>query len=70
MNNAIISQADRFTHLKIVAVSLVASIIVLGVAISARMPASPDAAVQTANGPVVKATKTIVTTTNDTTTIR
>ncbi len=67
MNNATLSRADRATHLKVVAVSLAASIVVLAVTVVARtMPADT---VHTAHGPVIKAGKTIVTT-NDVTTIR
>jgi len=36
MNNYMLNSADRLTHLKIVAVSLVAGIIVVGVGIAAR----------------------------------
>ena len=69
MRNANIAGADRATHLKVVGVSLAASILVLGVSISLRtVPA--DVGLQTAHGPVIKATKTIVTTTNDTSVIR
>jgi hypothetical protein len=73
MNNATISDADGATHLKVVAVSLMASIIVLAVTLAARMP-SDDISVRTqaqiAHGPVIKAGKPIVSTTNDTTAIR
>ncbi len=41
MNNYTLNTADRLTHLKIVAVSLVAGIIVVGVGIAAR-PDLPD----------------------------
>lgn len=68
MNNATMPRADRATHLKVVAVSLVASIAVLAVTVAART--LPPDAVQSAHGPVVKATKTVVTTANTTTTIR
>jgi len=68
MNNATMPSADRGTHLKVVAVSLAASILILGIAIGARTT-SPDT-VQTARGPVVKATKTVITTSNDVSTIR
>ncbi|HVG52092.1 MAG TPA: hypothetical protein VM867_10695 [Xanthobacteraceae bacterium] len=69
MRNTNIAGADRATHLKVVGVSLAASIVVLAVTIALRtVPA--DAGLQTAHGPVIKATKTIVTTTNDTNVIR
>jgi hypothetical protein len=71
MNNATISGADRATHLKVVSVSLAASIVVIAVALTARMPSDDTAyRVQTAHGPVIKAGKPIVTTTNDVTAIR
>ena len=41
MNNYTLNTADRLTHLKIVAVSLVAGIVVVGVGIAAR-PELPD----------------------------
>ena len=41
MNNYTLNTADRLTHLKIVAVSLVAGIVVVGVGIAAR-PDLPD----------------------------
>lgn len=57
MNNATIFTADQTTHLKIVVVSLIASILVIGIGIAAR-PAITDspARIQTA-GPAVKAGK-------------
>jgi hypothetical protein len=68
MNNATMPRADRATHLKVVAVSLAASIAVLAVAVTARTMSGDS--LQTAHGPVIKATKTVVTTSNDTTPIR
>ncbi len=68
MNNATMPCADRATHLKVVAVSLAASIIVLAVAVTARTMSSDS--IQTAHGPVIKASKTVVTTSNNVTTIR
>jgi hypothetical protein len=68
MNNATISHADRATHVKIVAVALAASIVVLAVTVAARTT-SPDTT-QSAHGPVIKASKAVVTTSNDLTTIR
>jgi hypothetical protein len=38
MNNYSLTRADRATHLKIVAVSLVAGILVIGVGLAARAP--------------------------------
>ncbi len=69
MNNADISRADRTTHMKIVAVSLAASTLVLAVAVSARS-FTPQSTQAVAHGPVLKATKAVVTTANDVTIIR
>jgi len=68
MNNATISRADRATHVKIVAVSLAASIVVLAVTVTARVMSADT--VQTARGPVVKAGKAVVTTSNEAVVIR
>jgi hypothetical protein len=38
MSNYTLTRADRATHLKIVAVSLIAGILVIGVGIAARSP--------------------------------
>ncbi len=71
MRNASIAGADRATHLKVVAVSLVASIVVVFVTIAARTLPDPSVErTQVVHGPVIKATKTIVTTNNDTSVIR
>ncbi len=59
MNHSIYS-ADRTTHLKIVAVALVAAIVVAGVGISARL--GGDDTTQTAR--VIKAGKPVVLTSN------
>jgi hypothetical protein len=68
--NSTIFTADRTTHLKIVVVSLVASIAVLVVGIAAR-PTSVDttARIQTA-GPALKAGRPIAVTNSDTVTVR
>jgi|SwirhirootsSR3_FD_contig_41_11087345_length_286_multi_1_in_0_out_0_1 hypothetical protein len=68
MNNATMPRADRATHLKVVAVSLAASIVVLAVAVAART--MPSGTLQSAHDPIVKATKMVVTTSNDVTSIR
>ena len=68
MNNATMPRADRATHLKVVAVSLAASIVVLAVAVGARTMSSDS--LQTAHGPIIKASKTVVTTSSDVTAIR
>ena len=73
MNNSTIFTADRTTHLKIVVVSLVASIaiIVVGIAASRTTTTTAEntARIQTA-GPAVKAGKPIAITHSDTSTIR
>jgi hypothetical protein len=72
MNNSTIFTADRTTHLKIVVVSLVASIaiIVVGIAASRTTTTAENTArIQTA-GPAVKAGKPIAITHSDTSTIR
>ena len=69
MNNASFQTADRGTHVKIVFVSLVASIFVAVIGISAHNSSFVSNDLQ-ARGPVVKATKQVVTTRNETTVIR
>jgi hypothetical protein len=70
MNNSSIFTADRTTHLKIVVVSLVASIAVIVVGVAARTTTTDTTArIQTA-GPAVKAGKPIAFTTRDTVTVR
>jgi hypothetical protein len=56
MNHSIIT-ADRTTHLKIVAVSLVAAIAVILVGVTARVTDSGASANLQAHGPVLKAGK-------------
>jgi hypothetical protein len=63
MNNSSLYAADRVTHLKIVAVSLVASIVFLVVAIAARTG-------YMAYGPALKAGQPIAVTRGDITVIR
>lgn len=70
MNNYSLNTADRLTHLKIVVVSLVAGIAVVGVGIAAR-PNIPDMSTQLeARAPVLKATKPVVWTSAEHVTIR
>lgn len=70
MNNYTLRTADRLTHLKIVAVSLIAGIIVVGVGIAAR-PNLPDMSTRLeAWAPVLKAGQPITWSSSDTTTIR
>jgi len=68
MNNSSLHAADRVTHLKIVAVSLVASIVFLVVAIAART--SLDTGYIETAGPAVKVGQPIAITRGDTTVIR
>ena len=71
MNNASLEKADAGTHVKIVVVSLIASIAVLAVGISARTNWSEDpvARVQ-AKGPAIKAGQPITVTQSNTTVVR
>jgi ABC-type proline/glycine betaine transport system permease subunit len=74
MNNSTIFTADRTTHLKIVVISLVASILVIVVGIAARTTtttadATTTSRIQTA-GPAVKAGKPMAITHSDTSAIR
>jgi hypothetical protein len=70
VNNASIFTADKSTHLKIVVISLIASIAVIIVGIEARTtPADPTARIQTA-GPAVKAGKPTAITRSDSSTVR
>jgi hypothetical protein len=68
MNNFSIFTADRGTHVKIVVVSLIASIIVITVGITARTGA--DTASMQASSTIVKATKPVMATTTGAGTIR
>ena len=58
MNHSLVT-ADRTTHLKIVAVSLVAAIAVIVVGITARVTddSSASTSLQASHGPVIKAGK-------------
>jgi hypothetical protein len=70
MNNFTLKTADRLTHLKIVVVSLVAAIVVVGVGIAAR-PNLPDMSTQLeARAPVLKAGKPVIWTRADSVTVR
>jgi hypothetical protein len=70
MNNYTLKTADRLTHLKIVVVSLVAGIAVVGVGIAAR-PNLPDMSTQLeARAPVLKPGKPVIWTQSDQVTIR
>jgi hypothetical protein len=77
MNNHSLLGADGATHLKIVAVALVAGIVVIMTGIAAR-PSLTDEAVASANsndrlhasGPIIRAGKPVVWTSTDATRIR
>ena len=64
MNNSSLTSADGATHLKVVVVSLVAAILVVGVGILAK-PTFADGGVTAsrleASGPVIRAGKPIAT---------
>jgi hypothetical protein len=68
MNNFSIFTADRGTHVKIVVVSLIASILVIAVGITAR--STSDTASMQASTTIVKATKPVMATTTGAGTIR
>ena len=68
MNNFSIFTADRGTHVKIVVVSLIASIMVIAVGITART--GDDTASMQASSTIVKATKPVMATTTGAGTIR
>lgn len=70
MNNYTLKTADRLTHLKIVVVSLVAGIAVVGVGIAAR-PNLPDMSTQLeARAPVLKPQRPVIWTQSDQITVR
>jgi hypothetical protein len=70
MNNYTLKTADRLTHLKIVAVSLAAGILVVGVGIAAR-PDLPDMSTRLeSRAPVLKAGNPVVWSQSDRVTIR
>ena len=71
MNNASLRTADRSTHVKIVALSLVASIAVIVVGLLARTGPSDSATARIeTTAPVVKAGAPVVVTRSDTTAVR
>ena len=70
MNNYKLTTADRLTHLKIVVMSLIAGIVVVGIGIAAR-PELPDMSTRLeARAPVLKPGKPVVWTRADQVTIR
>ena len=71
MNNSSIATADRVTHLKIVAVSLVAAIMVVAVGITARPTVSDTVTARLkADAPILQAGKPIAVTGSDGTLVR
>ena len=64
MNHSLVT-ADRTTHLKIVAVSLVAAIAVILVGVTARITDTGASAGMQAHGPLLKAGKPAVLTATD-----
>ena len=71
MNNSTIFTADRTTHVKIVVISLVASIAVLMVGIAARNATTADTtAPNQVAGPAVKSGKPVAISHSDTTAVR
>ena len=70
MNNFSMFTADRLTHLKIVVVSLVAGIVVVGIGIAARSTL-PDMSTQLeVRAPVLKAGQPVIWSGNENSTIR
>ena len=70
MNNASMRTADQLTHLKIVVVSLILSIVVVGIGIAAK-PTAPDMSTQLeARAPVLKAGQPVIWSGSEISTIR
>jgi hypothetical protein len=69
MNNSTIYTADRNTHLKIVVLSLIASISILIIGIASHVT-PPDASHIQASGPPLKAGKPMAVTDSDALTVR
>ena len=76
MNNYSLMSADKATHLKIVVVSLIAGILVVGIGIAARpnlsetaIATNPNGKMQ-ATGPVIRAGKPVTVTATDAVAIR
>jgi hypothetical protein len=70
MNNHSLTTADRFTHLKIVVVSLVASIVVVGVGTATRSSIPDTSARLEARSPVLKAGQPVIWTNSDQISVR
>jgi len=69
MNNSTMRTADRLTHLKIVAVALIAGIVVVGMGIAAMPPADLSTQLQ-ARAPMLKAGQPVIWSGSDTSTVR
>ena len=72
MNNTSLRSADGATHLKIVVVSLIAGILVIGVGVAARpnLDMALTGVTTEAKGPVIRAGQAVVWTSRYTGTIR
>jgi hypothetical protein len=72
MNNSSLTSADRATHVKIVAVSLIAGMLVIGVGVAARsdLGATSVNGRMEATGPIIKVGKPTAVTTSETSAIR
>jgi hypothetical protein len=73
MNNTSLTSADSTTHLKVVIVSLIAGILVIGVGIAASPSFNQGGATASrmeASGPVIRAGKPVAVTAGDASTIR
>ncbi|MGE3149620.1 MAG: hypothetical protein AB7K04_11200 [Pseudorhodoplanes sp.] len=76
MNNYSLMSADRATHLKIVAVSLIAGILVVGIGLAARTGGGDSVAAVSATGkmqatgPVIRAGQPVTSAASDLTAIR
>jgi hypothetical protein len=70
MSNYTLLRADRATHLKIVAVSLIAGIMVVGVGLAARAPVASGIQQNDSNGVVLKPRPPLNWTSRETATVR
>ena len=70
MSNYTLLRADRTTHLKIVAISLIAGIVVVSVGIAARRPVSDAMARIEADGLALKTSQPITWTGRETAAVR
>jgi hypothetical protein len=73
MNNSSLTSADSHTHLKVVVVSLLAGILVIGIGIAASPSLNQSglsASRMEAAGPVIRAGKPMAVTAGEATTIR